>query len=205
MLIQFTQVNEVEKPVCLNKNLATARKIIDLAKQEAEQIVQKQEKQERKLLHEAYKEGYKKGISDSLSNLIAASSLKKSILFSLQQDILYLVQTIVQNVIQTELKIQPQSIITRISNALKQCINLKTIRMLVSPTDYELVSKQFFDVQKIGAEIQVEENSNIKQGSFVIESELGTISSDLNGHFKQIIDALSKQKLVDESLLNQWS
>lgn len=137
----------------------------------------------RRRLSEAEAVGYAEGIGRALGKhkqiLLDHESLTKKA----ENEIVEIVLEIAREVIGSELKTDPNSIISRVKSTLSKRASLSDEEIFVNPNDAPL----FKDLG-----LSVREDNSITRGGFILRTSLGEVVSDLGEHLSRIANSMRR-------------
>jgi len=199
-----------------------AAEIISKAREEAISILEEYQHQldEMKLKHEqemeeyrkevekaAYEEGYNKGCEEGRIKFEAAlnelsqeadrmQDNYKKLINDAEPQLIGLVLGIAQKVIDEEVKLNKDNIISLVRQALDIAYEKQNASIKVSTKDYEYLTENASDfVSQINSyeNISIKEDMTLNEGDCIIDSPNGTVDLGINRRFEKIADAFTKE------------
>lgn len=154
---------------------------------------------------EARQQGYQDGLTAGEAKLEQASRalsdalaeiqhLRESVLINSRQDMLNLVMTIAEQLVQQELTLKADAILPVVERALKSAVRSENMRVKVHPGDLETVTehKPLFLASVSGlTAISFEADASMTPGGCKIESDLGEVDATLETQLEEIRSALA--------------
>jgi flagellar assembly protein FliH len=167
-------------------------------------------------IQKAFKEGYKKGVEKGektgfenatkeynrqmeaienrlLSILKNIEDSRKELLLNSHKFLLELVVAIAQKVINTEISVNKEIILSVIKKALSFIVSRQDLILRVSPNDIETViskKKHWASIAEHLDTISIKEDERISQGGCIIESNSGIADARLDIQLKEIVNTI---------------
>lgn len=191
--------------------------ILDQANISADRIIEKAQEEALSIKDNAKKSGYDEGLKsgfaeglkqfrqatkNSLNNinkiLNEAVNQKNRILEEAELEILKLALALASKVIQTELSVNPEIIMSSTKRALQKVVSDSKIKLKVSPHDYETLREHIDDLaSKAGiiSAVDIVQDNNVTAGGCIIETDSGRIDAQIETQF----DGMRKSLIHDKS------
>lgn len=112
-------------------------------------------------------------------------------------EIIVLGKEIARRIIGAELEVKPENIVDRVANALKQVVNVQQIIIKVALKDLPLLEKakeSLTDINSGLAQLRIAASEDLKQGDFVLETDMGGLDGRLD----------TQLNLVHKELVERW-
>ncbi len=179
------------------------RNLINDAKNEAEEIIQKAHHEADNIREKAYKSGYEDGQEkafkemqekiDSIHNVFKEgiediASLKQRILSQSENDIVRLATAIAKRLACRELQQHPDTIVAIVKEAIKTVRGEDKVVIEVHPDDHAILM-QYVDELKENPEgpvIRMEANPEVKPGGCIVEADTGLTDMSLEARMDSI-------------------
>lgn len=201
--------NEVDLSARIAESKVMANEIIEKAKIEAENIILNARQEAEKVLEDTYshvknilddarEEGYKKGFEKGYSEgkeasdvlIEEANNIKKDylmereiILSSIEKDVIYMVMSLCQKIINQKLENDKEAIIPIILKGINSLNVKENLLIKVSVEDYDIVemSKQrILATANLVEDIQVRVDSTLSKGGCIIEGSKGNVDVSID-------------------------
>lgn len=187
-----------------------AAEIIAAAQKQAASLVDNARNQAKQVHDEAWQTGYSEGLSQGkvewdsrILELEKEFDLQKqqleSTLDEAEPELAKLSVSIARKVIKQELMQDPNLVISVVRAAIHR-VKDKHIRILVHPSDLEIVRKQrenFLEIAEQASEIEIESDRRIGQGGCILETDNGNLDARLETQLNCIAETISVG--IDES------
>lgn len=205
--IEKQEVKEKRKQI-LQAAKEEADAIIREAKMQKEQILLRVEEEKQKAFQDAfmkgqqegqeqgYQEGYMQGkkeanhfIKEAEQIRISAQQEKEQILQEIEPQALELIVNILEKMVGSLIKFQPETILYLIQKGLKEVSFKDTISLYISEKDYEYVMDHQTELfQLIGEEgaLEILKEPSLEMGDCIIETPVGNIDSGLGHQLQEV-------------------
>ena len=181
------------------------RKIV---RQKEDELVQQQllrENAKAEAIKQGFDAGFTEGKKVALARFFSAELLLSRIISSAREILSSTISEITKNVLESELKIQPETIESRIEGILNQLRNQKLVQVFVHPTELKKVEGYKQNLERIvyGSQLVVLEDSELAVGDIRIITELGTIERFPRVHLQDILSIFqARPDLLENALLD---
>jgi flagellar assembly protein FliH len=176
-----------------------AERIIDDAKRKAEELADQIEEQFRR---KGYEDGYNEGREKYEALIKEAEQIKSrtkaeyvSMLKGVEKDVVRLVVDIAKKVLDTELSINKESILSLISEAVNKCSCSNNIILKVSSEDYDYVIEnkgKLLSMLDECDEAEIKKDSSLCSGACIVETNFGSVDSGVGTKLKKIEEAFAQ-------------
>ncbi len=157
-------------------------------------------------LHDEYEKGRQAGINEVEQRLVAATEslaaacaeingLQEKMLQRSSADMLRLVTTIAERVIQAELSIDPQIIVRTVQQAIQSAVSAEEFHIKINPADLEAVKehKPLFIASLSGlSTIEFVADASVARGGCVLESAMGRVDATIEAQLEAIDSCLQQ-------------
>lgn len=207
LLIEARKKAEIQKQKILESAKKEAAQIIQKARKEIEdtkrEVLQNAEIEGDKLREESRRQGYKEGmdrgeretegiIQEANDTLKEAKKEKETMLQEIEPHVLDLIIQICEKVLNTSLIFKPESILYLIKKGLYEVDEEEEITIMVSDADYETVLNHKEELGKLDLEqVKIQKSNALKMGDCIIETNYGNIECSLNRQLGQIKQELA--------------
>ncbi|MGE5397839.1 MAG: FliH/SctL family protein [Chitinophagales bacterium] len=192
----------------LEKARQQAMNMVSEGKEEAQELkiqaTEEAEQIKRNAADEAYREGWQRAMEESEEErrravteseaLIEEAMVQRlDIIRSSEEIILRLAMAIAKKIIEKEIKQNPDIIISLIRDAVDLLKDAETIKILVNPKDFELLlneQNKIANQEKVNARINIQSDTRISAGGFIVESEIGTTDARLETRIDNVENVL---------------
>lgn len=196
----------------------TEQRIIELEKAalELKDKLAQQKKDAEEAIRDAYKKGQKEGlergektsykkarseydqqikdIEERLVNVLKdIGESRNALLNEAQRNVLDLSTMIALKIINTELSLSPDIILSVIKKALSYIVDRQEFVLRVSPEDLETVTKKkdfWTSIAERLDKVTVEQDDRIEKGGCIIESNTGVADARINVQFEELLDVI---------------
>lgn len=175
-----------------------AQKIIDDANAKAEKIINEKESEVEKEKKAGYQEGYREGLSSINKVLLELQNLKNNALITMEADIVKLAFKISRKILGYELEKNNDAIISIIREVLKASRHQKSIKLYVNPADLQFIKAKKEDLLSVLSKCEsfiIEPGDHVTRGGCEIETEIGSISSNLDVQL-EVLESLLLNKEI---------
>lgn len=179
-----------------NQIIQKAQAQAQAIRQEAQAILNKVEDEKAKAIKQGQEVGRQKGYQEVTQLIAKTKKWRQQQFESAQKDMLNLVYSIVEKIIDHDFSKRKEAIVDLIRPAMEQAIG-KNIVIRVHPDDYEKVKKQQTHLtQTIDATrtIQIRPDEKVELNGCLVETEIGTIDAQLSTQLKAIRHALELEE-----------
>ncbi|HEX3030331.1 MAG TPA: FliH/SctL family protein [Clostridia bacterium] len=200
--------------------------ILETAREEASAIIKEAELEGMRILEEsqsileehkkgieeeARKKGYEEGISEArrqYEDLMNEAEIIKEhakaeyaeVLAGIEGEAVSLILDIAKKVIGEEVKLNKESVVIIVKQAIEKCTNKEEVKVRLSPDDCQYLSENMEEltskVDGLG-EIELKKDSTLKDGSCIVETPYGSIDGGIETKFNKIeeefINAVGKE------------
>lgn len=192
----------------MDKARSEALSIIEEAREEAQEIRKAAEEEARRIREEAASRGYQEGyqqamqeteaermraIEESEQMIQEAVRQRNEILNSSEEMMVRLVMAVARKIVEKEVEQNPDIIINLVKNALDLVGSADSVKIIVSPRDFEyLLNQQMYLTgpgQGAGG-MDLHTDIRITPGGCLVESETGTVDARLETRIQNIENAL---------------
>ena len=169
--------------------IETSRKILAAAKEQAACIVEEAKKNAVCIIDDALKSAKKQSSKEIANTLLNIERERIALMENSQNEILSMVLAISEEVIGESLKLQPESIITRIKRAISFARSSRLIQLVVNPQEEHLVTTQLNALSEFVTsckDLSLKTDNQIKLGDARLETDIATVTSNLSEHLTRI-------------------
>jgi len=170
-----------------------AKDVVAQAQERAKQIVEQAEQECDAIREKAKEEGRQSGLAE-WNDILAKTERRAEALFkSWEENMVRLSVRVAEKIIGEQLKLQPESIISMVSEALKGARPARRLAIQVNPEDAPHVRAhidRLKDSASLGSLIEVVPSANVRRGGCVIDSELGVVDARLDTQLKCLEEVL---------------
>lgn len=170
-----------------------ARNIVDAARREAEQIVAKAEQERTASVEAGLQLGYEEGLKNWNRILAGAWQARENLKTEWEQSLLHLAVRVAEKIIGEQLRLQPDSIVPIVREALKSVGQERQLTLLIHPDHRETVQANLDRLQALvgsSRQIHLVAHPDVAPGGCVVESELGVIDAKLETQLKCLEEIL---------------
>lgn len=189
----------------LNKAKQEAEAIINQARQEAENLKIEAQKQGSEI---GYQEGLAKAkkemedhLTSSLKILAEAEEERVRRIASSEGELLKLAAGIGEKIIGSELKSDPEQLISIVKEALAKVSMANSITVKLNPDDLQLLQENLPSLQEVFSEpkaIEIQGDQTILPGDCFIETEHGKVDARVKSQLERIMSEILKVAQIDE-------
>jgi flagellar assembly protein FliH len=191
----------------LNDAKQQAEETIDKAREQADQILAQAEADAAQLRELAGKEGYEAGYRDGQSALesgrqeLMESKLAQEkaieqervdMIRELEPAIVELSLQIARRVVHAELKLEPKQIANIAEAVLAKVVDSDNITLKVSPDDYVNVTDLLADENRHGAKVRFRADNSLESGDCLAVTPLGVVDGTVEGQLEEIKHRLTE-------------
>jgi type III secretion protein L len=170
-----------------------AHQIVDDAQREAQRLVKEAQEQSAGIVEAAHQEGYAAGLTEWNEILIRARRAYDDAVSQNEPQLVRLAVKIAEKVIGEELRIDPDTIVKIVREALRSARRDRSVLVEVNPEhEAALRSRIEFLRSSLGGEqeIRIVPNPAIPPGGCVVQSEIGIIDAKLETQLRCMEQAL---------------
>lgn len=178
-------------------DLLTAKEIIDVAKEEVEQIIGEAEHEAVRIKKEAEETGYQEGLERVNEHLLYFEEKLKCLKHDMQKAMLPLILKATKRIIGEELELNPESVVNIVIESIRSVSGSKHVRLYVNKADLDFIEKEKERVKAVfdGLEsFRIEERPDVDRGSCIIETERGILNATLENQFRALERAFEAHK-----------
>lgn len=175
--------------------LASAEKIVEDARLQAQAIVDRAKAEEAGLRQRAQEEGYAEGLRELNQTILDFRTRYRAILENAEPEVLRLSLRIVERIIGKALELDPLLLVDIIHKALQSLKYQREIRIKIHPDDVSFLKANKMQLYtKLGEskEIEIVGDALVAHGGCIIDTEIGTIDARLETQLKVIEKILFK-------------
>lgn len=175
------------------EELLSAKKLLEMAESESEKAVQDAHNESVSIKEKAYQDGFQEGLNQFNEQMLLFEDKLKVLRHELQKAVLPLVLKATKKIIGEELKQNPQSILSIVLQSIKNVAQAKVVKLYVSKSDLEILESEKNELKKNFENLesfQIEERSDMEQGSCMIETERGILNATLENQYRALERAL---------------
>lgn len=168
----------------------TATRIVDEAKQQAEELRQT-----------GYDEGYQEGLGRYTEQTTRALMEIEKYQARIEPEYIRLVCACVEKIIGQELALSPEAIIGIVRTTLTDATQQREINVRINPVDGDLLKKnqrRLLDVLARANSIEIREDATISRGGCIVVTELGTIDASLERQLEALRAALDEEVRIGD-------
>jgi flagellar assembly protein FliH len=121
-------------------------------------------------------------------------------------EIIKLSLSIAQRVINREVRLDNQIVLSQVKEAVKKILGMESIIIHINPDDFDTVKDFKSELQNIYdsiKEINIQSNEKIERGSCRLESDLGNVDARFSTQIKIIEDALFEKLSENYEIINE--
>lgn len=139
-----------------------------------------------------FEQGHQEGLASVTEQLVELKKIKQELVNKLEKQAVTLVFDIAQKVIGEALKLNDESLMSMVRQALQSAMG-NELTVYLNPQDFDRIkphSAQLMSVLQTTQTLQMKASENVKPSGCIIESELGTIDAQLDYQLEAIKKAL---------------
>jgi len=166
-----------------------SRDILTAAKSEAENILSQAGEIAGREFNKARADGLAAGKEELSKLLLVTRAIRAQARTTADRELLELVLSIAEEVIQTELSVNPQSILKRIRNALKTIAAADEVVIVVNPKDLEFAKSSLTELRhenRFSSQISVSQDDTITPGDARLVAGKQSVESSVSAHLGAI-------------------
>ena len=175
------------------EELISAKELLEKAEAESIRIIAAAHEESSQIKDNAKEEGFQEGLGRFNEQLLLFEDKLKVMRHELQKAVLPLVMKATKKIIGEELKQNPESILSIVSQSIKSVVQSKTVKLYVNKVDLEYLEAEKEEMKKSFEHLesfQIEERGDIEQGSCIIETERGILNATLENQYHALERAL---------------
>lgn len=175
--------------------LLEAKEVLDKAVENAEEKHRLVEEECKKLREEAQKAGYQEGLIQFNAHFLALEEQARKIYRDTQNSILKLALQAAKKIVNTEIKLHPETIVDIVLQALAPVKQSHRIAIFVNKADKEILEEHKADLKEIFEQLQflkIQERDDIQPGGCIIETESGIINASAENQWKALETAFQR-------------
>lgn len=175
----------------------SAKEIIDLAKEEAENFKQEIQVEAEDIKAKAFDEGFQEGLVSLNKHLFALDQELKNLRSDIQKKILPLALSAAKKLLGEELKLHPDRIVEIVLTALKPVTQHRKIIIYVNRQDLAMLDENKSRIRKMFEHLEnlsIQERDDIEPGGCMIETEAGIINAQLENQWRALESAFESFK-----------
>ncbi len=139
-----------------------------------------------------FEQGRQEGLASVTEQLVEIRTAKQELVSKLERHAVALVYDIAQKIIGETLKLNDESLMSMVRQALQSAMG-NELTVYLNPQDYDRIKKHsapLMSVLQTTQTLQIKASENVKPSGCIIESELGTIDAQLDYQLEAIKKAL---------------
>jgi type III secretion protein L len=174
---------------------AEAVRILDEAKEFADEIRREALEETARLRDEAYREGMEKSLAEFEQNLLEALEIRERVWRETEKDLLRLAVRLAEKIIGREIKAEKRTVTDIVAAALQNARQQEKLTVRVNPSDLSLIEEEREKFLPSGRArfIDFIADPRVASGGCLIESEVGTIDARLETQLRVLERALLAQ------------
>jgi type III secretion protein L len=170
-----------------------AKDLVAQAQERAKQILEQAERECDAIRERAKDEGRQSGLAEWNQILAKTEERAATLTKSWEENMVRLSVRVAEKIIGEQIKLQPESIVSMVSEALKGARPARRLAIQVNQEDVPYVRAQIDrlkDSASLGSQIEVVPSANVRRGGCVIDSELGIVDARLETQLKCLEEVL---------------
>jgi len=170
-----------------------AKDLVAQAQERAKQILEQAERECDAIRERAKDEGRQSGLAEWNQILAKTEERAATLTKSWEENMVRLSVRVAEKIIGEQIKLQPESIVSMVSEALKGARPARRLAIQVNQEDVPYVRAQIDrlkDSASLGSQIEVVPSANLRRGGCVIDSELGIVDARLETQLKCLEEVL---------------
>lgn len=193
----------IREAAIVKKAEQRAEAIIVAAQEEAERITAAARAKANEIMSQASEEGFKRGVTlgeEHFKALICSAEQLSDVISGLANpiddcqlhDIMQFAVAIAAKVVKTELRCNPEVIMSNIKDSLNRCRRMPRVTIKINPDDEVLVSDRLSELRSVyGIDtLIIVSDSNISRGGCSLETEMGNIDATIDTQLREIASEL---------------
>ena len=191
-LIKKGEVHTGKSKVIPEKDATTAieaEELLRAAREEAEEIIAEAKKDGAKIREQAQKEGFYDGLVKFNDHIHLFEDKVKILRHEMQKAVLPLVLKATKKIVGNELELNPDSVVSIVSESIKSVSQAKVVKLFVNRIDLEVLEKEKATLKSIFEGLEsftIEERNDIDRGSCIIETEKGILNATLENQYRAL-------------------
>lgn len=177
--------------------LLDAQEVLERAKQEREELLQKATAASEEIREQSKKEGFAEGLAQFSQQLRFFDDEIKRLRHEMQQAVLPIALQAAKKVVEKSLELHPELILDIVRQALVRVSQSRHITIYVHKSDIGFLEKEKPQLKALFEHLEslkILERNSLQPGSCVIETEAGIVNLTLEEVWKSIETAFSKYK-----------
>lgn len=165
--------------------VGAGREIVQAARRDAERILADARELIDAERRKAREQGFEEGRAEAVSLILEIIESQRNTFQGREEEILDLVFAVSEEVIGTALKIQPESIVSRIDRAIKNSSQSAVVTVVVNPEDAAFVRENIQELNAllpIGTEVRLREDETLAHGNAKLETDICVVESSVSAH-----------------------
>lgn len=161
--------------------------LLEKAKDESTLIKEQTQKECESLKEEAKNKGFNEGLDKLNTHILMLDNQIKTLEEEYKNQVLPIALKAAKKIISSELKTNPDAIVSIVKGALKPVSQHLKIKIFVNKQDLDILEKQKAEIKKVLDQVQtfsLEERDDIERGGCIIETEKGIINAQLENQFR---------------------
>lgn len=174
-----------------------AKDLLEAAKEEAAQIIERAHSEAKGIHKKAKKDGYAQGLEIYNEHILYFDDRIKSLRHELQSTLLPLVLKTTQRIIGDGLKEHPELVVDIVTQVIKNVTTSNEVKLFVHKGDIEILEARKEDLKNLFERLDmfvIEERSDVEKGSCIIQTEKGILNASLSNQYAALKKALEKTK-----------
>jgi type III secretion protein L len=177
-----------------------ARDVVALAQDKARQIVEEAQRERESIREQAREQGRAEGLGELNQILARTSQRADELTKGWEQNMLRLSVRVAEKIIGEQLKVQPETIVSIVREALRGTRPGRRLSIQVNEAEAQQVRSRvdrLRDSVSASSDIEIVASPSVAPGGCVIESELGVIDARLETQLKCLEDILVRGVAAD--------
>jgi type III secretion protein L len=175
------------------EELISAKELLSKVENEVKEVLAEAHSKSITIKEKAHEEGFQEGLNRFNEQMLLFEDKLKVLKHELQKAVLPLVLKATKKIIGEELKQNPESILSIISQSIKSVIQAKTVKVYVNASDLEYLESEKESLKESFERLesfQLEKRDDIEKGSCIIETERGILNATLENQYRALERAL---------------
>jgi type III secretion protein L len=171
------------------EQLHSAHEIVEIAKQQAQNLQNETILEAEKVKERAFQEGFQEGLTTLNKHLFALDHELKTLRKEIQEKILPLSLKAAKKIVGEELKLHPDRVVDIVLSSLKPVTQHKKITIFVNKDDLSILEQNKPAFKQIFEHLEslvIQERSDIEPGGCMIETEAGIINAQLENQWRAL-------------------
>jgi type III secretion protein L len=176
-----------------------AQDVVTLAQQKAKQILEEAERSRQAILARARDDGYAQGLAEWNELLLKSRERADGLAKTWEDAMLRLSVRVAEKIIGRELRLQPETIVDIVREALGSTRSGKHLVIQVNESELDTVRARIERLKQVAVtgDVEVVASASVSPGGCSIESELGIIDARLETQLKCLEDVLVRDVAAD--------